>query len=276
MATIFAPQYRDPNAEFKQMLLQFASMVGQGRKDDKLAGQRQGDIQSLAQYGENIGEFQDYQSQTRNELSGVLSAQPGNRLPELAKVMQGGRFTDPDQFNTRDPERPQFPNLQSPEIQQMASQLMLNRAFSQPKQGRQFTLGPGQTRFDPTGKPIATVRKNAPSAKKTPEENLKYWQKIFNDTQDTLEGTRAGQEKIAGEAKRQIRKTLDTFKPDRDLARNINRATKFPDTMAQLWSKTVKAKGGSDADVAKLLQIFQSGNKEDIEKALRRLNGNVR
>ena len=59
------------------------------------------------------------------------------------------------------------------------------------------------------------------------------------------------------------------------VAREIAKS-KFPDTMIKSWGKKVKAMGGSDADIAKLLQIFQSGIKEDIEKALRRLNGNVR
>ena len=127
MATIFQPQYRDPNAQFKQMMMQMAMIMGGKRKETKLAGQRRDDIRDLSQYGRNIGEFEQYQGDTQNELSGVLSAQPGEALPELANVMQGKM--DPEQFNTPIPRRPQFPNLRTPGMQEMAGKLMLDRAL---------------------------------------------------------------------------------------------------------------------------------------------------
>lgn len=115
----------DPK-HFLALALQNLSVGLQKKRGEKRV---QGDIRDLSTYGENMGQFEEYQGRNRSELSGVLSAQPGTRLPELANVMQGKM--DPEQFNTPIPRRPQFPNLQSPGMQEMASSLMLDRALPQ-------------------------------------------------------------------------------------------------------------------------------------------------
>ena len=47
MAIVFAPPYKDPNAEFKQMLLQYAGMLGGQRRETKQQQQAQDFARSL-------------------------------------------------------------------------------------------------------------------------------------------------------------------------------------------------------------------------------------
>lgn len=89
MGVYFAPQYRDPNEEFKRMLLQVATMFG-GKKRET------GDIRDIAQYGQHQQQLSDAETLQQS----LLGMAPEARQQYQGPVPQWPAFEAPPQMRT--------------------------------------------------------------------------------------------------------------------------------------------------------------------------------
>lgn len=145
MAVVFAPQYRDPNEELKYYMLQMAEMLGQRRREK--SQQRK------------MTEFAESLSPTQTPTAGGQSVFTRGGFGALKEGWLGGQPTKTGMIQSAQLTPVQLLQKALTAELPMQQALGVSRLGAQGQQG--FTLGSGQTRFGPQGRPMATMPEQA-------------------------------------------------------------------------------------------------------------------